>query len=107
MVASRHRQVSRGTAKNLDTHAAGKKKEKSDSHIICEHLSCVLQETTQHQEGQNVCSTRDVKFRWQDNTARRVKGGGEVIDLKSFTQMTDFRDFRYPYRFETLYCVEV
>ena len=36
-----------------------------------------------------------------------VRGGGELIDLKSYTQMTDFRDFRYPYRFEKLYFDDV
>ena len=29
-----------------------------------------------------------------------------LIDLKSYTQMADFGDFRFPYRFDKLYSVE-
>ena len=32
--------------------------------------------------------------------------GCELIDLKRYTQMADFGDFRFPYRFEKLYSVE-
>ena len=39
--------------------------------------------------------------------AVRGKKWGELINLKSYTQMADSEDFRFPYRFKKLYLVEV
>ena len=35
------------------------------------------------------------------------KGVGDLIDLKGYTQIADFEDFRFPYRFGKLYSAEV
>ena len=56
-----------------------------------------------HPMGLFAAAARAVAFRrWCE-----LMGYEELIDLKCYTQMADYRDFRFPYRFEKLYFDEV
>ena len=62
------------------------------------HCSCESLHPLVHNENRNGPATHAF--------ASTCVKGGKLIDLKSYTKMADFGDFRFPYRFEKLCSME-